>query len=456
MSMTKIAEIVVGAGGAAEIKFSNVPASFTDLYVVYSLRTAYASTWQQVPVYFNNDSANTIGRNLYGTGSSIASDTATWPQLASNGASSTGSTFSSGYVYIPNYAQTTSTKSFSVDVVTENNGTSAGQNIFAGLWNSTAAINTVQLWGAGQTFQQYSSATLYGISKVPAGGIAPKATGGDIYQNGAYTYHVFKASGTFTPTQTIPNAEVLCIAGGGGGGSYYGGGGGAGGVTYRNVTSTAAGSYPVTIGAGGAGSNPGYGGMGVNSTVNGITANGGGGGGYFNAGSSTTGLAGGSGGGGAMGATANTSRAGGAANQTGSGGATGYGNAGGTGWRGSVGGAYRGGGGGGAGAVGANSQQNDSTSPGSNGGAGLDLWSAWAYATSTGVSGYYAGGGGGSAGSSPAGSGGAGGGGRGAIGGVGSSHTSGTVNTGSGGGADDANGQGSGAGGSGIVIIRYA
>lgn len=162
---TLISSITVGAGGASELKFTSIPATFTDLVVLYSLRTAYAANWQQVPVYFNNDSANSSGRNLYGTGSGVASDTGVWPQLAAVSANATASTFSNGTIYIPNYTSSSNFKSFSVDVVTENNATAAGTNFFAGLWSSTAAINTVQLWGAGQTFVQYSTAYLYGISK---------------------------------------------------------------------------------------------------------------------------------------------------------------------------------------------------------------------------------------------------------------------------------------------------
>jgi hypothetical protein len=168
MSMTLIATITVGSGGAGEMKFSSIPSTFTDLLVVYSIRTGFSSVYQQIPVYFNNDSSNTTGRNLLGTGSGASSDSASFPQYAATAANATSNTFSNGQVYVPNYAGST-TKSFSVDVVTENNATNAGQTLFAGLWNSTAAINTLQLWGASQTMQQHSSASLYGITKGSGG-----------------------------------------------------------------------------------------------------------------------------------------------------------------------------------------------------------------------------------------------------------------------------------------------
>jgi hypothetical protein len=85
-------------------------------------------------------------------------------------------------------------------------------------------------------------------------------TGGTITTVGPRTVHIFTSSGTFTiPAGTSGEIEYLVIAGGGGGGSsagyndtaVAGSGGGAGGV--RTGTATfSSGSYPVTVGLGGA------------------------------------------------------------------------------------------------------------------------------------------------------------------------------------------------------------
>ena len=127
------------------------------------------------------------------------------------------------------------------------------------------------------------------------------ATGGDyIYKVSDTEYiHVFKSSSTFTLNQDLANVQLLVVGGGGSGGGRYGGGGGAGGVVYQSGRALSAGSYTITVGAGGASvSAKSSGKNGGNSTFSGagietVTAiGGGGGGGYYMAG-----LSGGSGGG---------------------------------------------------------------------------------------------------------------------------------------------------------------
>ena len=110
---------------------------------------------------------------------------------------------------------------------------------------------------------------------------------------------------------------------------------------------------------------------------------------------------------------------------------------------------------GGAGAVGSTG---NNSAPYSTGGIGLNTYSSYASATSTGDSGYYAGGGGGSNFSSTAVSaGGLGGGGNGAYFSPGNNGSNALANTGGGGGGMvKASGSGSYNGGSGIIIVRYA
>lgn len=249
------------------------------------------------------------------------------------------------------------------------------------------------------------------------------------------------------------SAEVMVIAGGGSGAAGYGngngsGGGGAGGFQVVSLSILRGVDYTATVGAGGAtqstnrGSNAGGapGNDGQDSSFSTITSIGGGGGGSPSLGGQI-GRDGGSGGGGGSGA-----------GQAGGSGTTGQGNDGGSSSTGSL---YRGGGGGGAGSAGINGNSRP------NGGAGSNAYSSWATATSTGVSGYYAGGGGGGdyTGNNNAGLGGSGGGGAG-RGGT-NSGVAATANTGSGGGGGGSPSTGStggsgGAGGSGLIIIRYA
>lgn len=121
----------------------------------------------------------------------------------------------------------------------------------------------------------------------------PAATsGGTITMTGSYRFHTFTTTGssTFTTNKAI-TAQVLVVGGGGGGGDNVGGGGGAGAAIYSSALSIPAGSYSLTVGAGGAPNT-----SGSASTFRTITAPGGGYGGTWRGGS---GVSGGCGGGGA-------------------------------------------------------------------------------------------------------------------------------------------------------------
>lgn len=288
------------------------------------------------------------------------------------------------------------------------------------------------------------------------------------------------ANETDTALGTTPlTVDYLVVAGGGGGGGQVGGGAGAGGLrtTYTNssslgghtestLTLTESTNYTLTVGAGGAagevggGSNTGGGEPGVNgndSVFSTITSKGGG---YGGAWSPTNGNTGGSGGGGG----ASASSAGGGGSALTSPIISGYSGGSGTQTN------WSGGGGGGAAASGSNSTSNI----GGAGGTGLVvniLNSTNSSTASVGeVSGsdvYFSGGGGG--GGQTSGNiaqGGTGGGGNGGYTVSTSDYsvpTNGDPNTGGGGGGSrdhDVNGvfnQGGpvGAGGSGVVILRY-
>lgn len=136
-------------------------------------------------------------------------------------------------------------------------------------------------------------------------------TGGSISVSGNDRWHVFNSSSTFTvPTGFSRSMRCVVIGGAGGGGGYKSGsGGGAGGAKDSNFTINA-GSYTVTIGGGGIGSNSdyhpssyGYAGSGGGSSIAGVVSvSGGGKGGSYDP--LRPGGNGGSGGGGSTGGTA--------------------------------------------------------------------------------------------------------------------------------------------------------
>jgi len=441
-SMTKISSVTVGSGGASSIDFTSIPQTYTDLVVKISGRTTRSANQEDLRISYNGSTATFTARLLQGTGTAAASYTDTRFFGSVPSASATSTTFGNLEAYIPNYAGSTN-KSASVDYVCENNATAAEEGLVASLWSTTSAITSISITGnSSGNFVQYTTATLYGVTKYAETGTGSKATGGTVTTSGGYTYHTFFLSGMFTPTASITGAEVLVVAGGGGTQGAVAGGGGAGGLIYASSQSFTSGTgYAAIVGAGGA---KGVAGSqaacnGTNSSfASGTVAIGGG------AGNGSIGASGSGGSGGGQAAPGSGAIGTGTAGQGNNGGANG--------------GAYSGGGGG-AGAAGGTGGAN---SRGGDGGNGSSTYSAWGAATSTGENYggtyYYAGGGGGSSwnGVSATNRGGMGGLGGGGMGGGGASISvygiAGLPNTGGGAGGDNANGL---SGGSGIVIIRY-
>ena len=118
------------------------------------------------------------------------------------------------------------------------------------------------------------------------------ATGGTITTDGNFKIHAFTGDGDFVVTGgggDLGIAGYMIVAGGGGGGRDDGGGGGGGGfrcgpgaLCARHIPFQT-GTFPITVGAGGAGATSGaYGTKGSDSIVSTITSAGGGGGGGGN------------------------------------------------------------------------------------------------------------------------------------------------------------------------------
>jgi hypothetical protein len=285
-----------------------------------------------------------------------------------------------------------------------------------------------------------------------------------VAESGEFCYIAFKAgTRAWTTPSNVNTIDYLVVAGGGSGGARHGGGGGAGGLLKSfNVSITNVSSLNITVGNGGASVAPSGGSISATGLPGGNSslAKGSGSGSFSN----VTAIGGGGGEAGGVGAQSGGSGGGGQYSTAGSG-TAGQGNSGGGGGSGNISGAtnWWAGGGGGAGSVGASG----STSGGGNGGSGAIWISSFTttIATSLGLSQtnqtsasqvYFAGGGGGAITLSyTPGTGGLGGGGAAVTGN--NTGFSGTANSGGGGGGTGCcDGGPTGAGGSGIVLIRYS
>ena len=156
-----IATVTVGSGGAANIEFTNIPQTYTDLVILTSLRTTNNGTFDDVLVLFNGSTTQQTGRRLFGNGSTVFSNQDTYSVFAA-GNTATASTFSNGMTYITNYTGSTN-KSFMADSAGENNATEAFGGMTATLWSNTAAITSIKIDPDYGNLVQHSTATLYGI-----------------------------------------------------------------------------------------------------------------------------------------------------------------------------------------------------------------------------------------------------------------------------------------------------
>jgi hypothetical protein len=161
--------VTVGSGGAANIDFTSIPSTYTDLVIKLCLRDTSTGdpAGNVCNISFNGSTSGFTGRILFGEGSGSGGSTTVFPRviatIPTSASGSTASTFGNAEVYIPNYAGSTN-KSYSSDAVTERNATASYMYLVAGLWSNTAAINQITIAPNSGSFVQHSTAYLYGVS----------------------------------------------------------------------------------------------------------------------------------------------------------------------------------------------------------------------------------------------------------------------------------------------------
>ena len=161
MTAMTLIETKVLEATATSIEFTSIPTDFTDIFFLCSFRANNAGETNDTTFLFNGSAPT--GRILFGTGGGVGSSAAIL--AISSGNTTTANTFSNISLYIPNYTAETN-KSFSVDSVFENNGTTGFGMIGAGLWSNTAAITTVRFTPASSaSYMIGSSVSLYGVLK---------------------------------------------------------------------------------------------------------------------------------------------------------------------------------------------------------------------------------------------------------------------------------------------------
>lgn len=175
---TLIESITVGSGGAANMTFSSIPNTYTDLKIVASTRIVGNGEGSNPPINrgqitFNGSGGNYTVCMMYGLpGQSPSANSAgggpgssSFYAGSSVSALGTTGTFSSFEIYIPSYTSSLP-KAIIINDVTENFGDPATEDICAILWSGTDAITSIKLNDYGNSnYAQHSTAYLYGILK---------------------------------------------------------------------------------------------------------------------------------------------------------------------------------------------------------------------------------------------------------------------------------------------------
>jgi hypothetical protein len=170
--MTLISTLTA-TGSSSAFDFVNIPQTFTDLYILASLRSSYTGdSRESVGLAFNNIYLGYSNRQLQGNGSTVSSITeSAYRSIAdAPSATQTSNTFGSVSIYIPNYTGS-QTKTASSDSVNENNGSFARQVLIGYQQTGISAITRVTLDSAtsGLNWVAGSTASLYGILKGSGG-----------------------------------------------------------------------------------------------------------------------------------------------------------------------------------------------------------------------------------------------------------------------------------------------
>jgi len=163
ITYTPIATTTLGSA-AANITFSSISSSYTDLILVLNVAIASGGGGESV-IRFNSDSGSNYSNTyLYGNGSSAGSarnTNATVGRVSYTAGFSTSLGNMNYIVHIQNYSNSTTYKTY----LARSNNAANGTDGIIGLWRSTSAINSIQFfYSDSSNIIAGSSASLYGIT----------------------------------------------------------------------------------------------------------------------------------------------------------------------------------------------------------------------------------------------------------------------------------------------------
>ena len=160
---TPIATLTGDGITTKSLTFSSIPSTYTDLKIVCNATVNGGSLLDGFFMRFNGDTATNYSTTaIVGTGSAASSSRTTSSATMSIGTVS-GSEMVNTLIDVQNYSNTSTYKT----ALIRNNNAGFATYAYAGLWRSTAAINSITLFhtnGGAYYFTSGSTFTLYGIA----------------------------------------------------------------------------------------------------------------------------------------------------------------------------------------------------------------------------------------------------------------------------------------------------
>jgi hypothetical protein len=161
-----IQTVTLSSTGTTSITFSSIPQTYTDLYVVLSLRAGAGTATDPTLVRFNGSTSGYGYKNIFQITSTVYSTSGLSNGIQTNGGDSAANMFGTAQIYVPNYAGASNKTWSSESAAEQNTTTGVFLSISAGSWANTAAITSITFASYNDlAFQAGSTMSLYGFNK---------------------------------------------------------------------------------------------------------------------------------------------------------------------------------------------------------------------------------------------------------------------------------------------------
>ena len=157
-------------GNASSVTFGSISGSYDHLCIKISARSDDVQYYDHLGIQFNGDTGtNYSDTYIYcGTAAPGSSRSTTYNHISHlygvTAASNLADTFGTMTVWVPHYANSTNFKQVAARCGSPSASTTQTLLLAAGLWESTDAIDEVELTTYSGNFVQYSTFTLYGVT----------------------------------------------------------------------------------------------------------------------------------------------------------------------------------------------------------------------------------------------------------------------------------------------------